>query len=84
MFPRAQLDNPVRPRADRADRAVVVPSRRAGSVCRQIRIDRPVISAGEELERCGCELVVVLEDAAMTRVGVDDELGACDPAMQVL
>src|ERR687898_1183718 len=41
-------------------------------------------SAVEELERDGDELVVELEDAAVTGVGVDDQLGVLDPAMEIV
>src|SRR6266487_3100503 len=41
-------------------------------------------SAGEELERDGDELFVELEDATVAGVGVDDQLGALDPAMEIL
>src|SRR5205823_7188360 len=42
------------------------------------------VSAGEEVKRDGYELLVVLEDPAVAGVGVDDELAARDPAVQVL
>src|SRR5215211_8694394 len=41
-------------------------------------------SAAEELDGDGGELVVELEDAAVTGVGVDDQLGPLDAPMQVL
>src|ERR687898_3421290 len=41
-------------------------------------------SAVEELERDGDELVVELEDAAVTGVGEDDQLGVLDPAMEIV
>jgi hypothetical protein len=43
-----------------------------------------VLSASEELDGDGGERVVVLEDAAVAGVGVDDELGAGNAAVQVL
>src|SRR6266498_3922491 len=41
-------------------------------------------SAAEELDGDGGELVVELEDAAVSGVGVDDQLGALDAPVQVL
>src|SRR5438094_10564612 len=41
-------------------------------------------SVDEEGGGDGSELVVELEDAAVSGVGVDDQLGTLDPAVQVL
>src|SRR5215207_1142170 len=41
-------------------------------------------SAAEELDGDGGELVVELEDAAVAGVGVDDQFGARDAAVQVV
>ena len=37
----------------------------------------------KELNCSGNEFAVVLEDSAVSGVGVDDELGACDPAVHI-
>ena len=41
-------------------------------------------SEGKEASGDRGELLVELEDAAMARVGVDDQLGVRDPRVQIL
>src|SRR5690242_1420368 len=52
--------------------------RRALLLVRNVRLPCSRWSSGEELDRDGGELLVVLEDAAVTGVGVDDQLAALD------
>src|SRR5687768_16479867 len=40
-------------------------------------------SVGEEVGGDGCKLVVILEDATVAGVGVDDQLAALDAAVKV-
>src|SRR5437764_14637930 len=40
-------------------------------------------SAFEELEDCGDELLVVLEDPAVPSVGIEDELAVREPSIEV-